>query len=115
MAKKKAINTFEGGIDQDTDKKLVKPNTLYSASNITISKNGFLGSISSLKGFQEIKASGGTSVNLNDKDLDLYKITVDSTISSSSTLFEDDSIAVINTSIVNNIRDLYKELLSNYS
>jgi len=78
MAIKKTRNTFEGGIDQDTDEKLVKPNTNRGSQNFTISKDGNQMSFTTLNGFKDI--SGAVNLNNIDNNLIIYKLTLTDTI-----------------------------------
>ena len=66
--RKKTINTFEGGIDQDTDKKLLPSNRYISSKNFTITKDGKIGVASSINGFKEL----ADSINLNTQFVNRY-------------------------------------------
>lgn len=59
---KKHRNTFEGGLDQDTDEKFVKPNTIRNASNFSLTKDGDNVAMSTFLGFQQ---STGDSLSIN--------------------------------------------------
>ncbi len=112
---KKTINTFEGGIDQDTDKKLVKPNTYFGLKNGTLTKDGKEGVITTLKDFKEF--TGTADLNLDDDNILILEYK--NAISEDDVLFNI-SVSSINTDIlangaINSFNDLYKDLLENTS
>ena len=111
-------NTFEGGLDQDSSKKYAKQNTFFSASNITISKEGYIGEASTFEGFKEIKDSSGNRVSLNSEQVDLHILDVNSGMMSGTILFSFGDIIAIDEVSTIDIMDnfsLYNQLKDNYN
>lgn len=79
---RKHVNTFEGGVDQDTDKKLVPKNKYFSAKNFTISKDGKIGVLSTFNGFEQVN----NGINLNNVGLHRYFFTLLRTIATGETI-----------------------------
>jgi hypothetical protein len=50
MPTKIAQNTFQGGLDKDSDPKQVQPNRYFDAENMTLSREGLQGSLTTMEG-----------------------------------------------------------------
>lgn len=109
---KKSRNTFEGGIDQDTDEKLVRPNTNRGSQNFTISKDGNTVAFSTFNGFTDI--SGVTDLNNVDSNLTIYKLQLNGVITSGQRILEYvDGVLLVDlnaTADINTLEDLITQL-----
>ena len=118
--RKIAINTFEGGLDQDTDRKLVSNNNYFSLTNGTLTKDGKEGVLTTFKGFSTM--GGGINIDQPDTGLFIYVMEWDTgaTLLAGSNIFFRNpngggSFAVTNTNTISTIGDLYNELKVNYT
>lgn len=91
MARKQHINTFEGGIDQDTDKSLVANNRFNTADHFTITKNGNTGVLTSNNGFFGVSGENINGSGLNNQ---VYLLRLKEDVISGNRLFSYNTSAV---------------------